>query len=164
MFCHDNFCIKFQNWTSIKVCWQYRAGAKDTVSQANPNLLSPQDLLDYEVDSDDEWEEEEPGESLSHSEGVSDQKNSLYCVSEGMYVSEPDCVTWLLQEDEEEGAEAEGGDNDDDEDDDGFFVPHGYLSNDEGALEEEVFLMLFVRLFEIYYILPTSKNAHKSHS
>lgn len=29
-----------------------------------------QDLLDYEVDSDDEWEEEEPGESLSHSEGV----------------------------------------------------------------------------------------------
>ncbi|TSK53654.1 Chromatin assembly factor 1 subunit A [Bagarius yarrelli] len=27
------------------------------------------DLLDYEVDSDEEWEEEEPGESLSHSEG-----------------------------------------------------------------------------------------------
>ena len=36
------------------------------------DLLPPtQDLLDYEVDSDDEWEEEEPGESLSHSEGVS---------------------------------------------------------------------------------------------
>lgn len=33
--------------------------------------MSPQDLLDYEVDSDEEWEEEEPGESLSHSEGVS---------------------------------------------------------------------------------------------
>lgn len=31
----------------------------------------PQELLDYEVDSDEEWEEEEPGESLSHSEGVS---------------------------------------------------------------------------------------------
>ena len=30
-----------------------------------------QKLLDYEVDSDEEWEEEEPGESLSHSEGVS---------------------------------------------------------------------------------------------
>ncbi|XP_029005184.1 chromatin assembly factor 1 subunit A isoform X2 [Betta splendens] len=60
------------------------------------------DLLDYEVDSDEEWEEEEPGESLSHSEG----------------------------EDEEEGGE-------DDDDDDGFFVPHGYLSEDEGALEEE---------------------------
>ena len=27
-----------------------------------------QDLLDYEVESDDEWEEEEPGESLSNSE------------------------------------------------------------------------------------------------
>ena len=25
-------------------------------------------MLDYEVDSDDEWEEEEPGESLSNSE------------------------------------------------------------------------------------------------
>ncbi|XP_030583514.1 chromatin assembly factor 1 subunit A [Archocentrus centrarchus] len=61
------------------------------------------DLLDYEVDSDEEWEEEEPGESLSHSEG----------------------------EDEEEGGD------DDDDDDDGFFVPHGYLSDDEGALEEE---------------------------
>ena len=31
-------------------------------------VLSLQDLLDYEVDSDDEWEEEEPGESLSNSE------------------------------------------------------------------------------------------------
>ena len=45
-----------------------------------------------------------------------------------------------------QGGEAEGGDNDDDEDDDGFFVPHGYLSNDEGALEEEVFLKLLVPL------------------
>lgn len=34
-------------------------------------VLSLQGLLDYEVDSDEEWEEEEPGESLSHSEGVS---------------------------------------------------------------------------------------------
>ncbi|KAG7233968.1 hypothetical protein INR49_028682 [Caranx melampygus] len=66
-------------------------------------LRQDKDLLDYEVDSDEEWEEEEPGESLSHSEG----------------------------EDEEEGGE------DDDDDDDGFFVPHGYLSDDEGALEEE---------------------------
>ncbi|KAI3368923.1 hypothetical protein L3Q82_025898 [Scortum barcoo] len=64
-------------------------------------LRQDKDLLDYEVDSDEEWEEEEPGESLSHSEG----------------------------EDEEEGG--------DDDDDDGFFVPHGYLSDDEGALEEE---------------------------
>uniref|UniRef100_A0A3Q2EDZ0 Chromatin assembly factor 1, subunit A (p150) n=1 Tax=Cyprinodon variegatus TaxID=28743 RepID=A0A3Q2EDZ0_CYPVA len=65
-------------------------------------LRQDKNLLDYEVDSDEEWEEEEPGESLSHSEG----------------------------EEEEEGGE-------DDDDDDGFFVPHGYLSDDEGALEEE---------------------------
>ncbi|KAM7142518.1 chromatin assembly factor 1 subunit A isoform 1-T1 [Molossus nigricans] len=58
-------------------------------------------LLDYEVDSDDEWEEEEPGESLSHSEG---------------------------DDDDEVG--------EDEDDDDGFFVPHGYLSEDEGVTEE----------------------------
>ncbi|KAM9731196.1 chromatin assembly factor 1 subunit A isoform 2-T2 [Dama dama] len=59
------------------------------------------DLLDYEVDSDEEWEEEEPGESLSHSEGDDDDD---------------------VGEDEDE--------------DDGFFVPHGYLSEDEGVTEE----------------------------
>ncbi|XP_063147003.1 chromatin assembly factor 1 subunit A [Candoia aspera] len=58
-------------------------------------------LLDYEVESDEEWEEEEPGESLSHSEG----------------------------DEEEDGGEEE-------DDDDGFFVPHGYLSEDEGVTEE----------------------------
>ncbi|XP_061457502.1 chromatin assembly factor 1 subunit A [Rhineura floridana] len=58
-------------------------------------------LLDYEVESDEEWEEEEPGESLSHSEG----------------------------DDDDDGAEEE-------EEDDGFFVPHGYLSEDEGVTEE----------------------------
>ncbi|XP_018583820.1 chromatin assembly factor 1 subunit A isoform X2 [Scleropages formosus] len=65
-------------------------------------LRQDKDLLDYEVDSDEEWEEEEPGESLSHSEG----------------------------DDDEEGGE-------EDDEDDGFFVPHGYLSDGEGALEEE---------------------------
>ncbi|TRZ02844.1 hypothetical protein DNTS_026718 [Danionella cerebrum] len=65
-------------------------------------LKMDKELLDYEVDSDEEWEEEEPGESLSHSEG---------------------------DDDDEAG--------DDDDDDDGFFVPHGYLSEGEGALEEE---------------------------
>ncbi|KTG03815.1 hypothetical protein cypCar_00017253 [Cyprinus carpio] len=69
---------------------------------SNLKFLSYQELLDYEVDSDEEWEEEEPGESLSHSEGDDDD---------------------------------EGGDDDDD--DDGFFVPHGYLSEGEGALEED---------------------------
>lgn len=36
----------------------------------SPVCFFSQKLLDYEVDSDEEWEEEEPGESLSHSEGV----------------------------------------------------------------------------------------------
>ncbi|NXD45427.1 CAF1A factor, partial [Copsychus sechellarum] len=65
----------------------------------NPWSKDP-NLLDYEVDSDEEWEEEEPGESLSHSE----------------------------EDDEEEG--------EDEDEDDGFFVPHGYLSEDEGVTEE----------------------------
>lgn len=34
------------------------------------------------------------------------------------------------QDDDDEG--------DDDDEDDGFFVPHGYLSDGEGALEDEV--------------------------
>jgi len=64
------------------------------------------ELLDYEVESDEEWEEEEPGESISHSEGENDD--------------EPE----------------EGGGGGDDDDEDGFFVPHGYLSEDEGCREE----------------------------
>ncbi|PIK44188.1 putative chromatin assembly factor 1 subunit A-like [Apostichopus japonicus] len=62
------------------------------------------DQLDYEVDSDDEWED--PGESLSDS-----------------------------------GTEDEDDNDSGDESDDGFFVPHGYLSEDEvegaGNLGEE---------------------------
>nr|KYP64197.1 hypothetical protein KK1_018787 [Cajanus cajan] len=58
--------------------------------------------LDYDVSSDEEWEEEEPGESLS------------------------DC-----DKDEEECQEECS--KSDDESEDGFFVPDGYLSEDEGA-------------------------------
>jgi chromatin assembly factor 1 subunit A len=57
--------------------------------------------VNYDVDSDEEWEEEEPGESISDSEGE----------------------------------ENENGQEEDDEDD-GFFVPHGYLSEDEGGDDE----------------------------
>ncbi|KAK7865929.1 hypothetical protein R5R35_005003 [Gryllus longicercus] len=56
-------------------------------------------FFDYEVDSDDEWEEEEPGESLH---GSDDEKES---------------------EDEYEV-------------DNEFFVPHGYLSDEENCEEE----------------------------
>lgn len=34
-----------------------------------------QNLFDYEVDSDDEWEEEEPGESLKGSDDEKDEEN-----------------------------------------------------------------------------------------
>ncbi|XP_075401206.1 chromatin assembly factor 1 subunit A isoform X2 [Tenrec ecaudatus] len=74
---------------------------KKTVVVRPRNPWAQDRLLDYEVDSDEEWEEEEPGESLSHSEG---------------------------DDDDEPG--------EDEDDDDGFFVPHGYLSEDEGVTEE----------------------------
>ena len=72
--------------------------------RARTPLKKDEDILNYDMDSDEEWEEEEPGESLSNSEG----------------------------EDEEDGCP-----NDDDEEQDGFFVPHGYLSDDEGDGDDE---------------------------
>ncbi|GMI78848.1 FASCIATA 1, NUCLEOSOME/CHROMATIN ASSEMBLY FACTOR GROUP B, FUGU 2 [Hibiscus trionum] len=60
--------------------------------------------LDYDVDSDEEWEEEEPGESLS------------------------DC-----DKDEEEFCEGGSKADDEDETEDEFFVPDGYLSENEGV-------------------------------
>lgn len=57
--------------------------------------------MDYEVDSADEWEEEEPGESLHGSDDEKEQES----------------------EDEYEV-------------DNTVFVPHGYLSDDEGDGDE----------------------------
>ncbi|PON55384.1 Chromatin assembly factor 1 subunit A [Parasponia andersonii] len=59
--------------------------------------------LDYDIDSDEEWEEEDPGESLS------------------------DCD----KEDEDESLEGCSKTEDGDESEDGFFVPDGYLSENE---------------------------------
>ncbi|KAG8594182.1 hypothetical protein GDO81_001114 [Engystomops pustulosus] len=92
----------------LQFCENYRPAYWGTWKRSstiiNPRKPWAQDikLLDYEVDSDEEWEEEEPGESLSHSEGDDDDDTK-----------------------------------DDDEDDDGFFVPHGYLSEDEGGASDE---------------------------
>ncbi|KAM4054092.1 chromatin assembly factor 1 subunit A isoform 2-T3 [Anomaloglossus baeobatrachus] len=94
----------------FQFCENYRPAYWGTWNRSstiiNPRKPWAQDtkLLDYELDSDEEWEEEEPGESLSHSEG---------------------------DEDDDDNKE------DDDEDDDGFFVPHGYLSEDEGGASDE---------------------------
>ncbi|KAK1402881.1 Chromatin assembly factor 1 subunit A [Heracleum sosnowskyi] len=65
--------------------------------------------LDYEIDSDEEWEEEEPGESLS------------------------DC-----DKDDEEEILEDGPSKAEEEDDseDGFFVPDGYLSENEGVQDK----------------------------
>ncbi|XP_068662039.1 chromatin assembly factor 1 subunit FAS1-like [Aristolochia californica] len=62
--------------------------------------------LDYDVDSDEEWEEEEPGESLS------------------------DCEKDAGEETLEEG---DSKDEDADGSEDSFMVPDGYLSEDEGV-------------------------------
>ncbi|KAK7269055.1 hypothetical protein RIF29_21770 [Crotalaria pallida] len=58
--------------------------------------------LDYDVNSDEEWEEEDPGESLSDCDKYEEECSEEYSKS-------------------------------DDESEDGFFVPDGYLSEDEGA-------------------------------
>ncbi|KAJ0438076.1 putative chromatin assembly factor 1 subunit A [Helianthus annuus] len=62
--------------------------------------------LDYEIDSDEEWEEEEPGESLSDCEKEEDDENMEENLSKA---------------------------DDEDESEDGFFVPDGYLSENEGV-------------------------------
>ncbi|KAG8496914.1 hypothetical protein CXB51_008096 [Gossypium anomalum] len=60
--------------------------------------------LDYDVDSDEEWEEEEPGESLSDCDKDEDEESCDGCTKA-----------------------------DEDETEDGFFVPDGYLSENEGV-------------------------------
>ncbi|PRQ41488.1 putative chromatin assembly factor 1 subunit A [Rosa chinensis] len=62
--------------------------------------------LDYDIDSDEDWEEEDPGESLSDCD-KDDEGESL-----------------------EEGCSKA---DDEDESEDGFFVPDGYLSENEGV-------------------------------
>lgn len=62
--------------------------------------------LDYDIDSDEDWEEEDPGESLSDCD-KDDEGESL-----------------------EEGCSKS---DDEDESEDGFFVPDGYLSENEGV-------------------------------
>ncbi|KAH7685087.1 Chromatin assembly factor 1 subunit A protein [Dioscorea alata] len=71
--------------------------------------LQKEPNLDYDVDSDEEWEEEDPGESLSD----------------------------IDKDDEEETLDEGNMMNDDDEAEDGFFVPDGYLSENEGIQSEE---------------------------
>ncbi|KAL8051925.1 hypothetical protein ABFX02_06G179500 [Erythranthe guttata] len=68
--------------------------------------------IDYDIDSDEEWEEDEPGESLSDCEKDNEDESMEGC----------------LKDDEE----------DEDESEDGFFVPDGYLSENEGVKVDEM--------------------------
>lgn len=84
--------------------WRRKSGV---VGPRNPYRKDPE--LDYDVDSDEEWEEEEPGEILSDCE---DKEDVL-----------------LDEEDTKEGSDDESGD--------GFVVPDGYLSENEGVLVDK---------------------------
>lgn len=88
-FCDNHRPAYYGTWQKIS----------KIVRPRNP-FTKDESLLDYSVDSDDEWEEDEPGESLS------------------------DCSV------------DDGEDMDDEDEDDGFFVPHGYLSDGEGELND----------------------------
>ncbi|XP_077331902.1 chromatin assembly factor 1 subunit A isoform X2 [Lithobates pipiens] len=106
---HEHVVPERRKMKLLQFCENYRPAYWGTWNRSStvicPRRPWAQDnaLLDYEVDSDDEWEEDEPGESLSHSEGDEDDED-------------------LKEEDD---------------DDDGFFVPHGYLSEDEGGVSDE---------------------------
>ncbi|KAI3470376.1 hypothetical protein Pfo_027039 [Paulownia fortunei] len=78
------------------------------VGARHPFVKDPD--IDYEIDSDEEWAEDEPGESLS------------------------DCD----KDDEDESMEGHLKDDDEDESEDGFFVPDGYLSENEGVKADEL--------------------------
>ncbi|KAK4436092.1 Chromatin assembly factor 1 subunit FAS1 [Sesamum alatum] len=78
------------------------------VGPRHPLVKDPD--IDYEIDSDEEWEEDEPGESLSDSE----------------------------KDEEDESTEAHLKEDDEEESEDGFFVPDGYLSENEGVKADEV--------------------------
>ncbi|XP_061593774.1 chromatin assembly factor 1 subunit A isoform X2 [Cololabis saira] len=67
-------------------------------------LKQDKDLLDYEVDSDEEWEEEEPGESLSHSEGEDEEEGGDDDDDDGFFVPHG------YLSDDEGALEEEGGD------------------------------------------------------
>ncbi|KAH6812706.1 Plant stearoyl-acyl-carrier-protein desaturase family protein [Perilla frutescens var. frutescens] len=82
---------------------------KSQVIGARHPFAKDQDI-DYEIDSDEEWEEEEPGESLS------------------------DCE----KDEEDESTEEQQKVDDEDESEDEFFVPDGYLSENEGVQTDEM--------------------------
>ncbi|KAI9078374.1 hypothetical protein K1719_039593 [Acacia pycnantha] len=97
--CHGKHLLQFDN--SHKPAFYGMWPKKShVIGPRHPFRKDPN--LDYDISSDEEWEEEDPGESLS------------------------DC-------DKDEDDSLEECSKSDDESEDGFFVPDGYLSEDEGA-------------------------------
>ncbi|XP_031477923.1 chromatin assembly factor 1 subunit FAS1 [Nymphaea colorata] len=82
----------------------------DVVGPRHPLQKDPN--LDYDNDSDEEWEEEDPGENLSDFDKDDEEEN--------------------IESDENPKAE------DEDESEDGFVVPDGYLSDNEGVYVDEL--------------------------
>ncbi|XP_021893690.1 chromatin assembly factor 1 subunit FAS1 [Carica papaya] len=103
------------------------------VGPRNPLRKDPD--LDYDVDSDEEWEEEEPGESLSDCD--KDEEESM---EEG----------FLKADDEDECA-------------DGFFVPDGYLSENELILlvSRHFLALTVVFWFQVSLIQSCSQGINK---
>ncbi|CAN0881963.1 Chromatin assembly factor 1 subunit FAS1 [Linum grandiflorum] len=116
----SSFALSSKSLTDVKECHRRKqllqfdkchrpafygiwAKKSNVVGPRHPLRMDPE--LDYDVDSDEEWEEEDPGESLS------------------------DCD----KDDEAECLEANPRADDEEESEDGFFVPDGYLSENEGV-------------------------------
>ena len=82
-----------------------------------------QAIFDYEIDSDDEWEEEvEPGESLTDSEGEGEEKEPTDDY-EVFGFNHPLFYLLLIHKNSIQVDE--------------FLVPHGYLSDEEGEKDED---------------------------
>lgn len=99
--------LKFCENNRPPYCGTWRKTTK--LITARRPFIKDEDFFNYEYDSDEDWEEEATGESLSDCEDDKDM--------------------------DEEG-KPETAENDYEVDND-FFVPHGYLSDDEGKSDQE---------------------------
>lgn len=71
-----------------------------------------------------------------------------------------------MQGEEKEAEKEAGGEGEEEDEDDGFFVPHGYLSNDEGDHSDSEERMALddprdVRLFDSIWLLSTIRQIER---
>eukprot|EP00731_Ephydatia_muelleri_P016499 Em0009g923a len=97
---HDNYRPAFYGtWSSIS----------NVVGPRNPFKLD-KEVLNYDVDSDEEWEEEEPGENISHSENEQESGEEEDGDNDGFFVPHGYLSEGEGQSSEEEEEEGESGD------------------------------------------------------